>query len=146
MITLNFPPPEFSVKEENGRQWIWDRIRKKYIALTREEWVRQNILSYLCKVKAYPERLISVEKEIRVNNLRKRYDIVVYNTNLQPWMLIECKEPEVPINDTVLRQLLQYYNTIQCPYWMLTNGVSHYCAAISEGKVTWLSELPAYNG
>ncbi len=145
MISLNFPEPEFTFKNEAGRTWILDTIRGRYIALTPEEWVRQNVLAYLCKVMGYPSGLISVEKELKFNQMKRRYDIVIYDNNRQPWMLVECKEPDTPINDITLRQLLQYHNVLQCPYWMLSNGKYHFCAAVKGGAVEWLTALPAYN-
>lgn len=146
MITLNYPVPDFQMKTEENKTWIFDRIRKKYVVLTREEWVRQNILAYLCRVMNYPQGIIAIEKEIKVNNLKKRYDIVVYGRDHKPWMLIECKEPDTIINDTVLQQLLRYHTVLQCPYWMLSNGLQNFCAVVANGRVEWLNSLPAYNG
>lgn len=113
--------------------------------LTPEEWVRQNIIAYLMKVLNYPKGLISVEKEIKINTLKKRYDIVVYDYNHQPWMLIECKEPGVSIDDTTLQQLLRYHQVLQCPYWLLTNGEKNFCAALKDNKINWLPAIPAHN-
>lgn len=112
--------------------------------LNPEEWVRQNLLMYLIEDLKYPAGLISVEKEIRVNQLRKRYDIIVYNHDRQPWMLVECKGPEIPITDLSLNQLLSYYRVIQCPFWLLSNGHQTFCAAIDNGSVSWLESLPVY--
>ena len=145
MIQLAFPAYDFKIKQsENGRV-IFDFVRRKYVVLTPEEWVRQNILVYLCEVMQYPKGLISVEKELKVNNLKKRYDIVVYDAAHKPWMLIECKEPDTAITDQTLRQLLAYYQVIQCPYWMLTNGRQNFCAGVLDNQVHWLTALPAYN-
>lgn len=145
MFSLHYPPADFKIKQLENSRVIFDVIRRKYVVLTPEEWVRQNVLAYLCKVLGYPKTLISVEKEIRINNLKKRYDIVVYDSNHQPWMLIECKEPDTLINDAVLQQLLRYHNSLQCPYWMLTNGSRNFCAAVQEGKIAWLNSLPVHN-
>lgn len=145
MITLTFPQHNFKLKHQEGNRYIFDFIRKKYVVLTPEEWVRQHILVYLCETMLYPKGLISVEKEIRINNLKKRYDIVVYDYDHKPWMLIECKEPQVSIKDETLQQLLRYHNTLQCPYWMLTNGDQNFCASVCNGKVEWLVKLPAHN-
>jgi hypothetical protein len=94
---------------------------------------------------AYPKGLISVEKEIRVNQLKKRYDIVVYDGFQKPWMLIECKEGGVPISDKTLTQLLRYHQVLQCPFWMLTNGHQHFCAKVDAGRAEWLYTLPVYD-
>lgn len=146
MIGLKFAAYDFRFQETEKGRYIFDIIRKKYVFLTPEEWVRQNLMHYLIHQQGYPKGLISVEKEIRVNELKKRYDMVVFDRNRQPWMLIECKEAEVPIADNVLQQLLRYHQVLQCPYWMLSNGRQNFCAAILEGQVEWLSCLPAYNG
>jgi len=114
--------------------------------LTPEEWVRQHILLYFCDVMHYPKGLISVEKEVKVNGLRKRYDIVVYSREHKPWMLVECKEPGTAIGEDTLQQLLRYHQELQCPYWMLTNGNRHFCASLQEQRVSWLTGLPAYDG
>lgn len=94
----------------------------------------------------YPIGLIAVEKQLTLNNLRKRFDIVIYNREHQPWMLVECKAPEVPITDSVLQQLLQYHNNLQCSYWLVTNGHQTYCADACDVKdIKWLDKLPAGN-
>lgn len=146
MFSLPFPPHDFKIKQQEKGKYIFDFIRKKYVLLTPEEWVRQHILVYLCNVMEYPKGLISVEKEFRINNLKKRYDIVIYDYDHKPWMLIECKEQGVPINDKTLQQLLRYHQVLQCPYWFLTNGIQNFCAEVSEGKVSWLQVLPSHNG
>lgn len=145
MFSIVFPQHDFRYRQQEGVRYIFDFIRKKYVVLTPEEWVRQHILLYLCEVMQYPKGLISVEKEIRINNLKKRYDIVVYDYDHKPWMLIECKEPETTIQESTLQQLLRYHSVLQCPYWMLTNGSHHFCASVSAGKVSWLDGLPAHN-
>jgi hypothetical protein len=145
MIAIPFPKPEFKIKHEGSGQFIFDIIRKKYVLLTPEEWVRQNLINYLIKELLYPKGLISVEKEIKINNLRKRYDIVVYDYDHKPWMLIECKEPGVAVSDVTLQQLLRYHHVLQCPYWFLTNGASHFCAEVKNNTVKWLEAIPAHN-
>lgn len=146
MFSLTYPQHDFRYRQQDNSRYIFDFIRKKYVVLTPEEWVRQHILVYLCEVMLYPKGLISVEKEIKINNLKKRYDIVVYDYDYKPWMLIECKEPGVQIREDTLQQLLRYHQVLQCPYWMLTNGEKHFCASVMEQKVTWLEGLPAHNG
>lgn len=144
-LELKFRDYEFKIKKDGGKQYIFDIIRSKYIMLTPEEWVRQHIIWYLIENVAYPKTLISVEKVLLVNGLRKRYDIVVYDKAHQPWMLIECKEPNVPISETTLQQILSYQRTMQCPYAVLTNGQMTFCGALSAGGITWLEALPPLN-
>jgi len=145
MIPIAFAPYDFKIKYEHQLRYIFDPIRKKYVVLTPEEWVRQNILHYLMQEMQYPKGLISVEKEIRINGLRKRYDIVIYGDRLMPWMLVECKEPATVISDKTLQQLLRYHQTLQCPFWMLTNGRQSFCARVLQGRVEWLSALPRHD-
>lgn len=144
MIQINFPSFDFKFELKNGNRYIFDISRKKYVILSPEEWVRQHILHYLIFELKYPLGLCSVEKEIKVNQLKKRYDIVVYNKNKQPWMLIECKEPNVVISKLTLNQLLIYHQVLQCPYWVLTNGSHTYCASVKNNSIEWLHHLPAY--
>lgn len=145
MIPIVFPEYDFKIKQEGDRKYIFDLIRKKYVALSPEEWVRQHILHYLTGEMQYPKGLISVEKEIGVGRLRKRYDIVVFSPDRKPWMLVECKEPAVVLSDKTLLQLLRYHQTLQCPFWMLSNGRQHYCAQTLDAEPKWLSALPAYD-
>lgn len=146
MFRIAFPEHQFRFRQQDAVRYIFDFIRKKYVVLTPEEWVRQHILVYFCEVMHYPAGLISVEKEIRVNQLKKRYDIVVYDRDHKPWMLVECKEQAVSLKEDTLQQLLRYHNYLQCPYWMLSNGSEHFCGKLEGGKVNWLEGLPAYNG
>jgi len=122
MIQLQYPEPDFRIKEENGKQLIFDAIRKAWVVLTEEEWVRQNVVSYLVRVLNYPSTLIAIEKEIWLNGLRKRFDILVYNSQHQPWMMIECKEPRVALSEAVLQQALRYNISVPVVYIVITNG------------------------
>ncbi len=144
MISLSFAKYNFSIKEEEDKRKIFDIVRKKYIHLTPEEWVRQHIIHYLITEMNYPKSMLAVEKTLTINGLKKRFDIVVYNSLAQPWMLIECKEPEVPIDDKVLHQLLSYHHTLQCKYWLLTNGNETYCAIQQNETITWRTSLPEH--
>lgn len=141
-IQLSYPQPDFKIKTENDKQYIFDVIRKKYIVLTREEWVRQNFIAYLVKVLKYPVSLISVEKKITIGNMSKRYDVVVYDKNFSPFLLAECKQPGIPVNENTLMQLLNYQNVVHAKYWVITNGADTYCAYYSNGEVKWRDELP----
>lgn len=122
MITIQFPAPAFRLKNENGSEWIFDPIRKKWVVLTPEEWVRQNFIQYLTSNKDYPASVIAVEKEIRLGELKKRFDILVYDRELKPWMLIECKGLEIELNQAVLDQALRYNMSVPVDYILITNG------------------------
>jgi len=145
MIKIDYPPYQPKIKAEHNREFIFDAIRKSWVVLTPEEWVRQNFLQYLIQVKKYPASLIAVEKEIKLGELKKRFDIVVYDTATKPWMVIECKEMNVELNKQVLDQVLRYNITMQVPYLVITNG--SYCMAFQciNSDLKALNELPDKN-
>jgi hypothetical protein len=146
MIQIDFSGITHQVKKADNKIYIFDIIRKKWLVLTPEEQVRQYLLQYMIQA-GYPKGMIAVEKTIKVGALNKRFDIIVYNRQHEPWMLIECKEPEVPITETTLHQLLNYQRTVQCRYWMLSNGHQHFCAdAGNISDIKWLMALPPYEG
>src|SRR6188768_1239797 len=142
MIKIEYPPYQPRIKKENEKEFIFDEVRKRWVVLVPEEWVRQNFLQYLTRVKKYPASLIAVEKEIKLGDLKKRFDIVVYDRNSEPWMIIECKEMNVPLDRSVLDQVLRYNISLQVPYLAITNG--SYCMALSFEKHTMIEidELP----
>lgn len=143
MIRISFPAHQFRIKEAEGKEWIFDTFRKQWVRLTPEEWVRQNILEYLVQVKQYPASLIAVEKEIMVGELRKRFDILVYRNDL-PWMMIECKEMNVPIDESVLRQILTYNSRLKVNFLVITNGNTSYGFAINNDEVCMIEEFPDF--
>lgn len=142
MIKIEYPPYQPKIKAEQGKEFIFDECRKRWIVLTPEEWVRQNFLQYLTQTKKYPASLIAVEKEIKLGELKKRFDIVVYDRDTKPWMIIECKEMTVPLDKTVLNQVLRYNITLNVPYLVITNGT--YCRALNlrKNKVSEIDQLP----
>jgi hypothetical protein len=144
MIKIEYPAYQPKIKEQLGKEFIFDEIRKQWMMLTPEEWVRQNFLQYLIQVKKYPSSLIAVEKEIQLGELAKRFDIVVYDQNTQPWMIIECKEMEVALNEQVLNQALRYNITLNVPYIVLTNGTHCFGFSGKKGILEELSELPNF--
>ncbi len=146
MQQLNFPSFSFRFKNSENKVSIFDAIRKKFIILTPEEWVRQHVVQFLMIEKKYPQSLLNVEKVLQVNGLRKRYDIVVYNSDGTIHILIECKAPEVPISQSTFDQIAQYNMTLQSNYLMVTNGLNHYfCQMDNENKkYQFLNELPNY--
>ena len=124
MIDVQYPAPQFRIKKEKNKPYIFDAIRKIWLLLTEEEWVRQNFVSYLTLQLKYPATVIAIEKEIVLNDLKKRFDILVYDENHNPWMLIECKEPKVKLNEDVLQQVLRYNISVPVKYIVITNGNS----------------------
>ena len=141
MLTIEFPSPEFQVKTKDGKEYIMDVIRKKWVRLTPEEWVRQNFIQYLIKTKNYPPSLLSVEKEIRLGELKKRCDVVVYKNDV-PWMIVECKQPDVALSNSTLMQVLQYNMVNQCAYLIITNGNSSKGWQIQNGKAEEIHQIP----
>ncbi|MFC2081177.1 type I restriction enzyme HsdR N-terminal domain-containing protein [Bacteroidota bacterium] len=132
METLNLPTYSFSVKSEDGRSFIFDAFRKKYVLLTPEEWVRQHFLQYLVQDKGFPASLMAVEQEFMFNRMKKRTDIIAYNRQSDPVLLVECKSPSVPINRSVFDQIGLYNLTYKVPWLVVTNGLKHYCCRFDE--------------
>lgn len=136
---------QLNIKTENNNRMVWDIVRKKWIQLNPEEYVRQALLHYFTNQMQYPIGLIAVEKQLKFGSLNKRYDIVVYDRNQQPWLLVECKAPEIDIKQNTLHQLLQYHSQIPCPYWLLSNGIESHCADARDiNNISWMNDLPIY--
>jgi len=143
MINIQFPSHPFKIKNEKGKEIIFDECRKQWVSLTPEEWVRQNFLQYLIQVKNYPAAIIAVEREIMLGDLKKRFDIVVFK-KATPWMIVECKEMQVKLNDSVIQQILNYNITLQVDYLVITNGTSTFALHVQDGKFEWLQNLPDF--
>src|ERR1700755_3469778 len=141
MLQLKFPEYNFKIKDQNKKHIIFDEVRKLWLTLSPEEWVRQNFLQYLIQVKNYPASLISVEKIIKVGELKKRYDIVVYN-NDSPWMIVECKKDNAKINTAVIEQVIRYNLALFIKYFIVTNGNQNFAYEVSENLFRELNELP----
>ena len=122
MIQVIYPEPVFRTKKENGIDLIFDDIRRVWITMTDEEWVRQNFIQYLIQIHHYPASMIAVEKEIHLGELKKRFDILVYDKQHQPWMLIECKSPDVKLDEKTFQQILRYNISIPVTFLVITNG------------------------
>lgn len=122
MIAVNYPEPSFRFKKEDGKEFIFDTIRKVWLFLTEEEWVRQNFIQFLVQEMKYPVSLIALEKEIQLGELKKRFDILIYDKDHQPWMLIECKGPGIKLEDPVLQQILRYNISVPVSFLIITNG------------------------
>ncbi len=121
MIKINFPKDQVRIKQQGTVNEVFDPIRKKWLLLTPEEWVRQNFLQYLLQ-NNYPASLIAIEKEIKLGELRKRCDIVVYDRSMQPWMIIECKEMSINLSEKTIEQILRYHITLPSDFLIITNG------------------------
>lgn len=141
MLQITFPEHHFRIKKEKHRHTIFDEVRGRWVALTPEEWVRQNFLQYLIQVKHYPASLISVEKIIRIGDLSKRYDIVVYKNNL-PWLIVECKESNTPLDVKVIEQVIRYNMALAINYFVVTNGNESFCYEIDGNSFQELAALP----
>jgi hypothetical protein len=147
MQKLNFPIYSFRFKNSENKVAIFDEIRKKFIILTPEEWVRQHVVKFLIEEKKYPKSYINVEKLIKVNGLNKRYDVVIFQPNGALSLLVECKAPEIKITQTTFDQIARYNMTLKADYLMVTNGLNHYfCKMDFENeKYTFLEELPEFD-
>jgi len=140
--TLKYPTFNIRLKEGKGKNlFVFDAIRKKWLLLTPEEWVRQHVVNYLIHEKGYPLSLISLEKEIELNGNKKRYDIVVYTKQLTPEIIIECKSPEIPLSEKVLEQALRYNLILNVNYVFITNGLNDFTYH-NNGLI---SNLPSYH-
>lgn len=146
MQNLNFPTYSFRFKNSENKVAIFDEIRKKFILLTPEEWVRQHTVQFLLQDKKFPKSYVNVEKLIKINGLSKRYDVVVFQPNGDIFLLIECKAPEVPISQNTFDQIARYNLVLKAKYLMVTNGLNHYfCQMDFENeKYLFLKELPEY--
>jgi len=147
MTVLNLPTYDFRIREMDSKQQIFDLIRKKFVVLTPEEWVRQNFTRYLVEEKQYPVSLIAVEKGLLVERRNKRTDIVIYNRHGNPLVIIECKAPEVKINKDVFDQIVRYNITLKAKYLIVTNGLEHFCCQLSytDNSYIFLKDIPEYS-
>ena len=146
MQKLNFPSYSFRFKNSENKVSIFDDIRKKFIILTPEEWVRQHTVQYLLQDKNYPKSYLNVEKLITINDIHKRYDIVVFKPNGDLFLLIECKAPEVKISQATFDQIARYNLKLNAQYLMVTNGVNHYFCQMDFEKeqYVFLEKLPNF--
>ena len=146
MQELNFTSYAFKLKSSENKTLIFDIIRKKYVVLTPEEWVRQHVLRFLLEEKNYPASLIAVERQLKIHTRTKRTDIVVYNTQGTQEVLIECKAPSVKITQDAFDQIARYNLTANASYLMVTNGLSHFFCQIDTENETYvfLKDIPGY--
>ena len=135
---------ELTTKQENGKSFLWDPIRKKYLVNLPEELVRQLLIIYLQKEIGFSKNYIAVEKSIKVNDLQKRFDLLVFDENHKPFILIECKSPKVKINQNTFEQIAWYNSTLKVPYLLVTNGITTYCCSVNyaDSSVGFLDKIP----
>lgn len=146
MVSLNLPKAELKIKSNENTLYIFDIIRKKYVVLTPEEWVRQHVVHYLINSKGYPKSLIAVEKQLTINTLKKRFDILVFNTLGLPDLIIECKSPSINISQDAFDQIARYNLKLNATLLMVTNGLVHYYCKLDplNKQYIFLKDLPAY--
>ena len=147
MIKLNLPDFDLKIKSKENKYFILDIIRKKYVVLTPEEWVRQNFLHFLIDHKKYPKSLIAIEKQLKINTLTKRTDILIFNKNAEPDIIVECKAPSVKISQETFDQIARYNLKLDANYLIITNGLQHYFAKMNskEKKYIFLKDIPEYS-
>ncbi len=146
MQALNLPTFPFKIKEESGKLNIFDPVRRKYLILTPEEWVRQHFIQYLISQKGFPPGLFKIEGGVTHHQRKGRYDALVANRHGEPLMLIECKAPDVSITQETFYQIARYNTEMQVPYFAVTNGLTHYYLKLdlNAKKLNFLDDLPNY--
>ena len=146
MEKLNFPNYKVLIKNKENKSYIFDRVRKKWLLCTPEECVRIHCLYYLIETKDYPESLIRIERELKVYNTLKRFDLLIADSSMKPFILVECKAPYVKISQNTFDQILRYNLELKCPYLMISNGLNHYFCKMNfeENQISLVKELPDY--
>ena len=143
---LNLPNAELKIKLVEETTQVFDEVRKKYFKLTPEEWVRQNFIHYLNKEKNYPFGLMGVEKMVKYNSLKTRADIVIWNRERMPSVIVECKAPNIKITQDAFNQIARYNFKLRVKYLVVTNGLQHFCCEMDyeSKKITFMQEIPEY--
>jgi Type I site-specific restriction-modification system, R (restriction) subunit and related helicases len=146
MSVLNLPPADMKIRKQEGKDYVFDPLRKQYVRLTPEEFVRQQFVSYLICQKNYPSGRLANEVQISLGNVTRRCDTVLYDELLQPLMIIEYKAPSVEIDQTVFDQIARYNRTLDVPWLIISNGMRHFCCRIDKGKgeVVFEKEIPDF--
>lgn len=142
MTKVEFGQYNFRLSQQEGQKLVFDPVRKKHVSLTPEEWVRQHVIHFLLG-KGYPASLIAIERGIDVNGTQKRFDIVVYDRDSKPLIIVECKAQSESINQRTLMQVMGYNLTLKAQYFWLTNGTENYFLRLSNGEV--MSNVPDFN-
>lgn len=146
MLTLNLPAFPIKVDNRDGRAVVFDVIRRRYVALTPEEWVRQHFVHFLLEHKGYPQALLANEVQVQLNGTKKRCDTVLYRRDLTARMIIEYKAPEIVITQKVFDQITRYNMVLKVDYLIVSNGLQHYCCRIDydQNSYTFLEDIPMY--
>ncbi|WP_025761745.1 type I restriction enzyme HsdR N-terminal domain-containing protein [Dyadobacter tibetensis] len=144
MDQLNLPSFDYKVKQVNGKPFIFDIIRKKYVSLSPEEWVRQHFIHLLITYYKYPKSLFAVETGMRYNKMARRTDIMILGRDGLPFLLVECKAPTIRISDATFAQISRYHFTIQPKFLAVTNGLQHFCFQALKGQIAYLDDFPIY--
>lgn len=144
MIKIDYPVHEFRLKKENNREMIFDEARKAWLKLTPEEWVRQNFIRYLIVSKKYPSALVALEKKIMVGEMVRRFDVLVFSKDHEPWMMVECKSTSVPLTEDVLGQALRYNIAVPVRYIVITNGRNCMGFRKEDKQLIPLEEIPEF--
>ena len=147
MLALNLPPYETKITEREGKRQILDILRRSFVALTPEEWVRQHFVHYLINHKGYPQSLMGNEVQLKLNGMSRRCDTVVYDRTLRPRVIVEYKAPTVNITQQVFEQICRYNMVLQVDYLIVSNGLAHYCCKVDHATRThtFLKEIPEYS-
>ncbi|MBP1531666.1 MAG: type I restriction enzyme HsdR N-terminal domain-containing protein [Bacteroidaceae bacterium] len=147
MMTLNLPPAELKLVQREGQTQVFDILRRRYIKLTPEEWVRQHFVHFLIHHKGYPEGLLANEVSLSLNSTTKRCDTVLYDQTAQPRMIVEYKAPHIELSQRVFDQISRYNIVLRVPYLIVSNGLQHYCCRIDyeRGRYEFLREIPQYD-
>lgn len=143
-MKLNFPKANIQLKISDNKRFIYDIIRKKWMVFTPEEFVRQHLVHFLVQHKNIPLSLISVEKQINVNRLKKRFDVLVFKKTGQPLILAECKAPDIILNENALLQIANYNIIFNAPYLIITNGITHYYFKLNQHKYILIGEIDEF--
>ena len=145
-MEINLPPYEIKLREQNGRRQIFDFLRRRYVSLTPEEWVRQHFVHFLIEQKGYPKGLLANEVEQKIGDKKLRCDSLLYNKELRPRMIIEYKAPEIAITQRVFNQITVYNFLLHVDYLIVSNGRQHYCCRMDyeKGEYTFLQDIPHY--
>ena len=145
VIKISFPKNSLKIRKEGDDHFVFDELRKKWLLLTPEEWVRQHAIQFLIKEKGYSPALLNVEKQLFLNGVQKRYDAVIFNTDGSIFMIVECKAPEIKISQTTFDQIAQYNMALKAQYLLVTNGIEHYICQMDfqAQKYVFLKEIPS---
>lgn len=147
MIQLNLPAFDYKIKKQQDKLYIYDQIRKKYLLLTPEEWVRQHFVHYLAHELKYPRGLITTEAGLKYNQLQRRTDIVVFDRRAKPYLIVECKAPGVSLSQKAFNQIAVYNKVLGANLLVVSNGLEHYCCRLNEETDSWefLPGIPPFS-